>query len=110
MQKALETPYYAVIFTSKRTDGDHGYGEASENVVGIVSKFEGFLGAESVRDSNGLGITISYWESMAHIDKWRQNAVHSSAKSMGRETWYSSYRIRICEVKYENSFQHPEHQ
>jgi len=28
-----ETPYYAVIFTSQRTDGDNGYAEIAEKMV-----------------------------------------------------------------------------
>ena len=44
------------------------------------SKEPGFLGVESARDHSGLGITISYWESLEAIENWKQNALHKEAK------------------------------
>lgn len=33
-----QPPYYAVIFTSERTDGDHGYAEMAEEMVKLASR------------------------------------------------------------------------
>src|SRR5262245_31378034 len=47
-------PYYAVIFTSKRTMADdRGYGTVAERMVDLGSRYEGFLGIESVRGADG---------------------------------------------------------
>jgi len=43
-------PYYAVIFTSHRTEGDNGYGQMAERMVELASEQPGFLGIESVRE------------------------------------------------------------
>ena len=56
-----QPPYYAVIFSSQRTEGDHGYSAMAERMVELASRQLGYLGAESVRDSSGFGITVSYW-------------------------------------------------
>ncbi|CAM2871220.1 hypothetical protein PASE110613_05245 [Paenibacillus sediminis] len=56
----LKPPYYAVIFSSQRTEGDHGYEEMADEMVKLASEQAGFLGVESSRDENGFGITISY--------------------------------------------------
>src|SRR5262245_12255606 len=53
-----EPPYYAVIFSSRRTSGDHGYGAMAERMVALAQVQPGFLGIESVRDAEGLGITV----------------------------------------------------
>lgn len=37
-------PYYAVIFTSLRQTGDHGYAEMAERMVALAAKQPGFLG------------------------------------------------------------------
>ena len=58
----LKKPYYAVIFTSLRTPGDDGYAKMAEEMEALASKQPGFLDFESARD--GLGISISYWESL----------------------------------------------
>lgn len=102
--KTPETPYYAVIFTSIRTPGDNGYERISDEIVNIVSKEKGFLGAESVRDKDGFGMTISYWDSLESIDSWKRNGPHMEAKEMGKKMWYSKYMIRICKVERDNYF------
>jgi hypothetical protein len=58
-----EPPYYAVIFTSTRTSIDEGYAGMADRMVELASQQPGFLGVESVRGADGLGITVSYWSS-----------------------------------------------
>ena len=43
-------PYYAVIFTSLRTEGDNGYGEMAEAMIHLAAQQPGFLGIESARE------------------------------------------------------------
>lgn len=95
--KTPQPPYYAVIFTSLRTDGDNGYGEMAEEMEELARHQPGFLGIESARD--GLGITVSYWESAEAIRNWKANARHKFAQQQGREKWYEQYRVRICKVE-----------
>lgn len=56
-----EPPYYVVIFSSRRTEGDNGYGNMAETMARLASEQPGYLGVESVRDADGFGITNSYW-------------------------------------------------
>jgi hypothetical protein len=51
----------AVIFTSQRTPGDDGYAQTAEEMVRLAAEQDGFLGVESAREANGLGLTVSYW-------------------------------------------------
>ncbi len=99
------TPYYAVIFTSLRTEGDQGYADMAEAMVALASEQSGFLGMESARD--GVGITVSYWDSLASIATWKQNSAHLVAQRDGRAQWYESYRVRICKVEREYGFERP---
>jgi len=92
-------PYYAVIFTSLRTEGDNGYGEMADRMNELAAQQPGFLGIESVRD--GLGITVSYWDSLEAIKHWKANLEHKEAQKSGRERWYSTFRIRIAKVERE---------
>jgi heme-degrading monooxygenase HmoA len=62
MSKIANTPtppYFAVVFTSIRTEVDEGYGALAEEMVNLAEKQPGYLGHESARE--GLGITVSYW-------------------------------------------------
>ena len=95
-------PYYAVIFTSVRTEGDNGYSEMANRMVELASMQDGFLGAESAREE--IGITVSYWRDLESIRKWKENAEHMIAQKKGREGWYKSFKTRIALVERDNSF------
>ena len=90
-------PYYAVIFTSIRTEVDEGYAQMASKMVQLAATQPGFLGIESARD--GLGITLSYWDSLEAIKNWKANVEHLEAQKLGHEKWYSSFKTRICKVE-----------
>jgi len=90
-------PYFAVIFTSHRTAGDQGYSEMARRMVALASKHPGFLGFESARED--VGITVSYWSDMDSIQNWKNNIDHKIAQKLGREKWYSSFKVRISKVE-----------
>jgi heme-degrading monooxygenase HmoA len=96
-------PYYAVIFTNLRTTEDEGYKEMADEMVQLAEVQPGYLGHESARD--GLGITISYWESLDAIKNWKANSDHRLAQKYGREKWYSSYKTRIALVERDYGFE-----
>ncbi len=96
--KTPKPPYFAVIFTSIRTDEDEGYPDLAKKTMELAAKQAGFLGAESARQE--LGITISYWQSLEAIRAWKENARHKEAQSKAKK-WYKSFRIRICRVERE---------
>jgi heme-degrading monooxygenase HmoA len=91
----------AVIFTSTRTPGDDGYAQTSEQMVRLASQQDGFLGVESARGADGLGLTVSYWRDEAAIRAWRAHADHLAAQATGKARWYRTYRVRICRVERE---------
>ncbi len=91
-----EPPYVAVIFTSLRTDGDHGYAATAAEMDRLAAEQPGYLGVEAARE--GLGITVSYWRDEQSARAWKQVADHLQAQRRGREAWYSEYRVRIATV------------
>jgi heme-degrading monooxygenase HmoA len=95
-------PYYAVIFTSVRTKIEDGYADMANKMVEMGSEMPGFLGIESAR--NEVGITVSYWESLAAIKNWKAVAEHRLAQDLGREKWYAAYKTRICLVERDYDF------
>ena len=93
-------PYYAVIFTSKRAaSDDHGYTAMSQRMVDLGSRHAGFLGMESVRGADGLGITVSYWHDEAALLAWKQDTEHQKAQRGGREAWYERFEVRVAKVE-----------
>ena len=108
MSKPAETPkapYYAVIFTTVRTaEEDHAYAQTSDEMMRLVAEQPGFLGVETARGADGLGITVSYWTSPEAIAAWRANADHRTAQRLGRETFYRSYRLRVAVVESDTAW------
>ena len=97
LAKTPAPPYYAVIFSSVRTNGDHGYEAMAEKMLGLAARQPGFLGVESAREV--LGITVSYWADLDSIRAWKTNFEHREAQRLGRAKWYSAYTIRISKVE-----------
>lgn len=95
-------PYYAVIFTSTRTEGDNGYSEMAVLMEELAKKQKGFLGIESAR--NHIGITVSYWKTLEDIKNWKQHTDHLMAQRKGRTDWYGWYKVRICKVERDYEF------
>lgn len=98
----LQKPYYAVIFTNIRTEGDFGYAQMAEQMETLARKQHGFIEFEAAR--SGLGIAVSYWESLEAIANWKANLDHQIAQKKGISNWYSWYKVRICRVEREYEF------
>ncbi len=101
--KTPKPPYYAVIFTSTRTEEDNGYDEMAEKMVDLAKKQDGFLGVESA--SNEIGITVSYWKDLDSIKKWKENTDHTIAREKGRKDWYQAFKTRITKVERDYGFE-----
>lgn len=98
-------PYYAVVFTSVRTPADADeYGVTADRMVELAAGMPGFLGVESARGEDRVGITVSYWASLDAIRGWREHAEHRLAQQHGREKWYACYRLRVARVESEYGF------
>ena len=103
ISKTPPPPYFAVIFTSTRTDGDGGYSQMADKMVELAAKQEGFLGIESAREE--IGITVSYWKDLGSIKNWKNNVDHLEAQEKGKTDWYASFKVRIAKVERDYGFE-----
>ncbi len=98
-----EPPYVAVIFTSRRTEGDRGYAVMAASMEALAAEQPGFLGIESARDD--VGITVSYWTDQQAARDWKAVTAHLVAQQRGREAWYDDYRVRVATVERDYSME-----
>lgn len=90
----------AVIFVSQRTREDaEGYAAAAEAMGTLAAAQPGYRGIESVRDADGLGITVSYWADAASAAAWRDDPEHARIREFGRERWYEWYSLEVTRVE-----------
>ncbi len=101
--KTPKPPYYAVIFSSIRTEEDNEYSETADRMVELAKKQDGFLGVESAR--NEIGITVSYWRDLKSIKSWKENTEHSIVREKGRNKWYKTFKTRIAKVERDYDFE-----
>ena len=100
ISRTPEPPYTAVIFTSSRNPGDHGYERMSARMDLRAREQPGYLGHESAHEP-AMGITVSYWVDHDAAAAWKQMAEHLVAQERGRSTWYADYTVRVATVERE---------
>jgi heme-degrading monooxygenase HmoA len=104
MNQMPELPYYAVIFTSLKTQESEDYDKMAERMEMLGSSQPGFLGIQSARGDDGIGITASYWKTLADVAGWKANMEHKVAQGKGKSDWYQGFEVRICKVERQYSF------
>ena len=60
--------HYANIFSYRLSNDLKGYTQLDEETLKLVGEIAGYIGYESVNNSEGRSFFISYWESMEAID------------------------------------------
>ncbi len=102
--QTLETPYYAVVFTSILNDeiDKNQYSKTAIRMVELAKEQEGFLGVESAREE--IGITVSYWKDLESIKKWKVQSEHTLAREKGRTEFYKAFKTRIAKVERDYDF------
>lgn len=52
---------------------------------------------ESISENN-VEIALSYWNSLEDIHAWHQDAEHQAAQLIGKQRWYETFHVEICEI------------
>jgi uncharacterized protein len=105
----LPTQVWTVSFANGRPVSDpdslnDGYAEMGDKMSALAAEQPGFIGVDSVRDADGVGITVSRWSSIAAMVSWRKVVAHQAAQASGRERWYSWYRSDVARVDRTSEF------
>ncbi len=74
----------------------------AQQMLELAAEQAGFLGIESAREE--VGITVSYWQNLDSIKRWKANSKHLVAQKCGKEKWYSDFRVRIARVEKSYGF------
>jgi len=88
---------YAVIFKATVAQLDDEYFRVAENLKNLAFSKYGCLDFVSVTEGD-QEIAISYWETTRQIRDWKNDPEHKRAQQAGRDKWYKSYSVEICEV------------
>ena len=100
--RAMDDDYTAVIFTSRRRQdasaATDGYAEMAVRMDELARRQPGFRDIITVRDTDGVGITVATFDSERDAVAWKQHPEHLEAQRLGRERFYDWYRLEVTEV------------
>jgi len=88
---------FAVIFRARVAELDDEYVQMAGRLKELAFKQYGCQDFISVTEGNEE-IAISYWETEQQIRDWKNDPEHRLAQSRGRDKWYQSFSVEICEV------------
>ncbi len=101
--KTPNPPYYAVIFTTVKSEDQEGYAEMNARMFELAQAQKGYLGIESAKGE--IGLSVTYWETLGDIARWKRHAEHQIAQAKGYETWYQAFATRVCKVERDNFYE-----
>jgi heme-degrading monooxygenase HmoA len=99
----------AIIFRSRLTDtaATEGYMEMAAEMLARAKEMPGFIDFKSFKADDGERLSLVYWKDHDTLKAWRNDLRHQLAQHLGREKWYTQYRIEVTEILRENSFERP---
>jgi heme-degrading monooxygenase HmoA len=97
--ETLNTPYYAVIFTSRKSAQIDGYDKAAERMQILCAAQPGFIRMVHATTDDGDSVTTCYWEDLASISAWKSNSEHQAVQDQGIARWYDEYHIEIARIE-----------
>lgn len=92
---------FAVIFKATVAELDDEYQQAAQRLKALAFAKYGCREFVSMIEGDEE-IAISYWDSEQQIRDWKNDPEHRFAQARGREKWYRSWTIDICEVIRKN--------
>jgi heme-degrading monooxygenase HmoA len=73
------------------------YEEAGARMLEIVSQMPGFLGMDYAEIEGGELLVVRF-ESHEAVEAWHEHPEHKATQRLGRERFFQSYKIEICDV------------
>lgn len=86
------------IFRSRlRPEHEKEYHEWGEKTEAIARSMQGFVSFKTFFARDGERVSIVEFEDAAAHEAWRNHPVHKEAQRLGREKFYSEFKIQVCE-------------
>lgn len=97
-------PYYAVNFSWVPVPG---YDEESQEAFAAeiyqrAATLPGFVGSEWIRDDNGRGIALAFWDSLEALERWTDaiaDIVTRASGGAGGPRLFADYTVRVVKVE-----------
>jgi heme-degrading monooxygenase HmoA len=93
------------IFRSRLRPEHHAEYEVwASRMNDLAATMPGFLAIKTFAAEDGERVSIVEFESEETMRAWKNQADHREAQELGRKTFYSEYRIQVCQPIRDYSF------
>jgi heme-degrading monooxygenase HmoA len=93
------------IFRSRlRPEHHKEYEVWAARMQDLASKMPGFISIKTFEAKDGERVALVEFESEETMRSWRNHAEHREAQELGRQAFYSEYRIQVCQPIRDYSF------
>jgi heme-degrading monooxygenase HmoA len=94
-----------VVFRARLKPGiDKEYTEVDARMNELARTMPGFVSYAQYTSGDGEDVAVVEFESHETIAVWRAHPEHREAQRLGRERWFTEYRITVCDVVRDYSF------
>ena|SRR2546423_10211832 len=93
------------IFRSRlKPEGTQEYGEWAPRMSELAKTMPGYISHKVFIAEDGERLTLVEFENEEAQRNWRTNMQHLEAQKKGRKDFYSEYKLQVCAVVREMSF------
>ena len=98
-----------VVFRSI-PDPEHAqeYAEWQERIDALLPTVQGFRSIKSFVAEDGERCSVSEFDSIEDIDRWKAQAEHMQAQALGKQRFYLEYSYQTCDVLRAHEFRRAE--
>jgi heme-degrading monooxygenase HmoA len=95
-----------ILFRSRLTDtaGDD-YSRMAEQMDKHARGFPGFVDVKSFKADDGERLTVVWWQDAKTLEAWANDVTHRAAQAMGRDKWYTYYKMDVAEIVRVSNFE-----
>jgi heme-degrading monooxygenase HmoA len=88
-----------VVFRSRlRNNDDPEYARLAPRMVELASGMPGFVSFKQFDAGDGERLALIEFETHEQVEAWRRHPEHLEAQRLGRERFYSTYDLTVCDV------------
>lgn len=96
------------VFRSRlRREHEEEYTRVAAQMKVLARAMPGFVSMKTFVAEDGERVSIVEFASQAAHDAWRNHPRHREAQRLGREKFYSSFRIQVCRVERDYALDEP---
>ena len=94
-----------VVFRNRlRPEAQEEYGGVAAEIGALARDQPGIVAVKTFAAADGERVTIAEFVDEAAVVAWREHARHREAQAMGRDRFYSEYRVQVCDVLRDYEF------